>query len=1539
VPFESGGLADKLGNRYEGRWVVKQLLALLNEEICSITIEGIGDDEHGVDLWVGQKDGSREAFQCKARNASQEHWSIGDLRARGVLQKLKFQLDRDLNYKFIFVSSVGLRVFQDICDFARRSGNSVDNFYQYKINVASQEVKTCFQEFCSVLLLNPGKESDLNQVFNYLRRSEIRIYSDDSGTYRDLLERIDYLLIGGARESIYATLASYAENKDKWASPIYVDELRDYLINCGIQPKRLEHDSRIAPAIRNLQNQFVESIQPFLIKGSVIGRDETAVLIKSIEERKNIILCGAAGYGKSGVLFELVQYLRQKDLPFLPIQLDRKDPENTADQFGKKLGLPDSPAYTLAGFAQTRQAVLILDQLDALRWTSAHANNSLEVCKEMVRHIRSLQESGKEITVVLSCRTFDLEHDPSIKNWLVVEKGFVKIEVKELPDKKLKELIGAPFEQMTSKERSLLACPQNLSIWMELKRSGVTASFQNVTSLMQEFWRDRRSKIYKEAGIELSLLEQVLSILIDYMEKNGRISAPERVVSSWPNVIEALCSYGVLQKSSGVINFGHQRYLDYLIAMRLLDKIDSGSGDILGWLGTKESQTLFRREQLRQALLMISEDSQKFFHSVKEILESNNVRFHIKHLVLEILGLQEKVPEEVGLYCLGLFSDPFWQMHILETVFGGHGAFVGYLIKNGKISEWLEAKEDTKVGYALWLLRTVVNVMPDEVTQVLESYAESSGWSERILDTICWNVCDDSERMFQLRLKLIRSGVVRSFVDWKSLCAKYPLRAIQLIEALVSTWKVIDDSELSKRKRIEQWYDQDEAALRDVAMKLPLEVWDNFIPHIERLTNAKTDARSGSLAKWKKDRHERYGHTDIERGIVDLTIMAGKCLAGCDTESLINRLLVLENSDSLTVQEIVAEAYSVLPSGCADIGIKWLLKDKKAFRIDHSYHEFNWEPIISLIKSLSPFCSDALFKELEESINNYHAPNERDRARYYLHSWRQGYFGHYWGEAQYFLLPVLDSRRISPFTKDLIGVLKRKFDPKNFDRNRISGGFIGSKLDPSLEKISDRAWLKIVSNDKVKEEFSGKWIQVDSEHALESSIRQFSSSLQKIVRRYPERFGKLALFFPDNVHSAYISAILDGCNANSPDANMPEKEKLSWKPVSLDIIEALLTKFKMGEDRETVTSFCRLIMGRADESWSERTVERLIHYAKNHPDPEPGKLNVRRLDGDLEISVDDLFQNSINCVRGVAAEAIAELLWKHPDWMEKLRPAIESLVNDKHSAVRIAAIEILLPMINIDKNQAVKWFCVVCDGDQRVPASPRAREFINYTIQAHLKEIGPIITNMVSSSMVDVSKEGASEVTARWLFYGFFEHELKMCQSGTATQRRGVAVIASRFLYDDKYSEKCKNLLRPLLDDPDKEVRNELHGIFRDVSLLDDKIRPFIIEYIHSKAFLESSDRFIYYLENVEGSVLFLSDIILSLHEVFSSSFKKESREVTSHVPYTISEAFNLLLRLYDQATQANNSGITNRCLDVMDALYESRVGAVRNLSKVIEQG
>lgn len=158
MAFEPGGMSEKLGNRYEGRWVAKQLLRLLNEEIASVTVELIGPDEQGVDLLVVGKDGVRQLQQCKARCGSCESWTISALRNKGLLGHLKDHLNRDPNHKFALVTAIPAQMVADICESARNSNDNPKDFFQYQIEAVGEKRCTAFQGFCEAVGLDLQKE-------------------------------------------------------------------------------------------------------------------------------------------------------------------------------------------------------------------------------------------------------------------------------------------------------------------------------------------------------------------------------------------------------------------------------------------------------------------------------------------------------------------------------------------------------------------------------------------------------------------------------------------------------------------------------------------------------------------------------------------------------------------------------------------------------------------------------------------------------------------------------------------------------------------------------------------------------------------------------------------------------------------------------------------------------------------------------------------------------------------------------------------------------------------------------------------------------------------------------------------------------------------------------------------------------------------------------------------------------------------------------------------------------------------------------------
>ena len=473
--------------------------------------------------------------------------------------------------------------------------------------------------------------------------------------------------------------------------------------------------------------------------------------------------------------------------------------------------------------------------------------------------------------------------------------------------------------------------------------------------------------------------------------------------------------------------------------------------------------------------------------------------------------------------------------------------------------------------------------------------------------------------MFQLRLRLVSLGVFAGYTNWQDLCKKSPLHALQLIEAFASTWSVEPSDTSSSTStstapmdRADKLYKDDIKALKDVAERHAKTAWDLLVPHIVRLTDflpaPQYDRR---LDKWQRDMWTRSdGYTDLSRGIVDLAITAGRKLAADEPEELMMRTMDLARHSSIAIQEIMIDTYSNLARPYADVGIRWLLEDQSRLQLGTGYDEPAWMPAVRLVKSLSPYCSEEIFRSLETTIIHYHPADEKRLAKYWLNAWRDGYFDHYWGRPQYFLLPALDSQRILPQTVDLMAVIKRKFekyDEERFLRNRRPrGGRVGSKLDKTLDRISDRAWLVIIGNADIPIK-DGKWKQIDEDRLLTSDVERFSDSLGRIAKRFPERFGQFALRLSHDTHPYYIAAIFDALALKNPHADMSGEEKAGWSPATVGTVEAVIERFKSDDDLGTATSFCRLIRSRAEESWSDAVIARLIRYAQGHPDLESGK--------------------------------------------------------------------------------------------------------------------------------------------------------------------------------------------------------------------------------------------------------------------------------------------------------------------------------------------
>ncbi|OAA90405.1 ATP-binding protein [Clostridium ljungdahlii] len=609
---------------------------------------------------------------------------------------MKFQLNRDKSYEFMLVSGVGFTALADVCESARISNENSEDFYQYQIIKQGMSRKKIYNDFCNAINLNQDKKEDRTKAFDYLKRLKITTYLGDYESKQDLLTEIN-ILFDGDTEFIYNTLINYAEENDKLGKPIYCDSLYNFLII-----------------------------------------NETKECYDSLKKEGLVILHGNAGTGKSGVLLELINRLEEEGISYLPLRVDRKIPKNSSLQYGKSMDLPDSPVQCINAVSGESPCVLIIDQLDSVRWTSNHSLDALDVCKSLIREALSLRRIGKDIKALIACRTFDLNHDPEIRNWLTVqdkgnEQVWDRVEINKLPTEDIVAVIGDAYNNLASQQKELLSLPQNLAMWCEISGDNMNAIFTTSIDLLRQFWSKKVKDIESES-INYVDLNSTLDRLISYSENNGTISIPSSYVRKFSGkVLSALKSNGIIQQQDNIISFCHQSYLDFLIAEKVVSEIEEG-GSILNWIGEKEIQTLFRREQLRQALsLLLEECLIKFTQIVKDILFSENVRFHFKHLALEVLGQNTKSNKSIEDLIINLIDKAYWKQHIIDTIIMGNEFSTRSLIKNNIIDTWLKSKDEVLVKQAMNILQSVCVKMPDEVTKLLKPHVdESPEWNSAI---------------------------------------------------------------------------------------------------------------------------------------------------------------------------------------------------------------------------------------------------------------------------------------------------------------------------------------------------------------------------------------------------------------------------------------------------------------------------------------------------------------------------------------------------------------------------------------------------------------------------------------------------------------------------------------------------------------------------------------------------------------------------------------------------------------------------------------
>jgi energy-coupling factor transporter ATP-binding protein EcfA2 len=622
-----GGESDKVGNRYETAWTVRQLLYIVAEKADAITLEAIGEIGEGSEFTF-EKGAEAEAHQVKRQHGAGNTWSIATLTSKGIIENGVQHVGA--GRAFYFVSTVPSAALAELAVRARQATDlkvfksswltSKDLVDEFAALAASKAVKT--EENAWALLQNLWM-----QVVD-----ERELVATNAVLAESKLEGAEGSVVCDALGSIALNNLGVRIDRRILLAQLEAKEIR---------PRTTAARTAAVTALNVCNESWKASIERELLDPVILRPEAQEVYDATLTEKQVVLVTGQAGGGKSGLLRQVSALLDDADIPYLGFRLDRLDQFTTTTELGRQIGLEISPVAALATTAQERECVLIVDQLDAVSLASGRMPQFFDTIAELVREAKAFPS----MRVILACRGFDVENDHRILS-LVSKKTTTRVDIQGLTEEQVDGALttmGLSPARFDSHQRSLLKIPFNLVLLSAISHQPGASEFRSTKQLLDAFWT-RKLRLCKQRQPAVRF-QQTIDAVAKAASERQRLSVPISILDHDDLLHDAgtLESEHILARSDQMVSFFHETFFDYAFARAWV----SQPGSLVEFLKAGE-QELFRRGQVRQILGHLHEvEPSRFVREVNELLQDESVRYHIKQVVIDILrGLQNPSASE-----------------------------------------------------------------------------------------------------------------------------------------------------------------------------------------------------------------------------------------------------------------------------------------------------------------------------------------------------------------------------------------------------------------------------------------------------------------------------------------------------------------------------------------------------------------------------------------------------------------------------------------------------------------------------------------------------------------------------------------------------------------------------------------------------------------------------------------------------------------------------------------------------------------------------
>lgn len=1507
--YEIGGRADKFGNRYEYNWAIIKLIELCEEKISSVTLEAIGKDEEGIDIWIENKDGTREGQQCKGRCGSDENWKFSTAKEKGIWSNWKKQLDRSYSIHVSLISPLAFTKLEDTIMRAKNSNGNSNDFINIQIENSSNGIKNLFKNICKEMDLNLENDDDRNLVLNYFQRMHYR-QCPDSTLKKILIGKIEYLFFGES-ETIYNTFLDYIINGNIYGKQITLPILNHYLKQKGIFYKNLATNPNISPKIQDINEEYKKSYSTFS-KG-LIHRNITDKLWKQIQNGESIIVHGKAGVGKSGCSAEIVNLCEENAIPYIAIKLDKHIPKSNPEIWANELGLPTSISYCLDAISKESHAVIILDQLDALRWTQAHSRDSLSVCMRIINEVKLINiERSHKISMVFISRTYDLKNDSSIKQLFDAQnKNDIKwneLEIGELDDETLKLLIGDDYFSYPNKIKKLLKISSNLYIWERLDKKEDCLSIEATYQLVTKWW-EQISNNARENNLDTMCIEDIKNKFVEYCDKRGCISLPCTIISIPGEYNSFLISSGFMIQSGSTLSFVHQSILDCFLSEQMLKKHFHGM-NIIDILGDKAKQTPGKRYQTQIFLQQLYEWSiDDFIEAGNLLLENKNIRYSFKYIFIELLSQIKEHNDAIWELVKNLLENQKWKNSIISTVIIGNITNVHNARDCGLLDKWIVEDYNLVID----IMYSIAPNYDNLDLKFIRKYAIEGTGNTNWWHCFYKDINAGSDEYFELRLEFYKKfpDEPNMYIDLKNMFKTCEIRTIRMLLLF------FEINEKHRKKTVSQYVEDFIDDDTDIIVNNYKEVLKYLLPVLPKI---EIDTR---FSNWSN--RNKFSDT-FERVIIKIIKLANRKYAKYEPENFWNTYSCYMGTGNKLYNELLLDGCYYLPDDYADKVIKYLYSDfEKNATEDTSGNGNELLLTAHLIKRFSKLCQDTTYKTLENRIIKYFDTNSKDtltsRIEENRDSRKNGYhvYWRFWGDFQRMILPFLDEKRRSKEANELIKVLNNR----DKDITNIYDYEHDLKTHDVISPVSDKIlsynnWLKIITNPKIKN--MHRKIRFENNTYIESSFKNFIYSFQNYISQESMDiiFKK---FVNSNIEfdSEYVNSLFYGISQNS-----------QLNDVSNQEIEYLIFKYGYDMLSDRAGTICEIIEKMHDTKWSNDIFNLLIDIALHHENSSINNVEEKNL------NIFDLETNALNCVRGKAILAIGHLLWDCNKYtFDFFKSTLEILSSDDSQVIKYSLLWALWPSYNIEKEWAVKIIMKLFK-ENSVFLGFRDSRFIlcNY-YNDYKNDINNSIILGINSNDERLNRECGYAIAELHMKFDAYSDILSIYESVNKTVKRSILEMIIVYVSVDKHRKKAISLLNKMIElENDKDIAFIWSKLLRRdlIKYPEDKI--LIKKILMSKINKHLLDVFYDYLSR-NGGIINFADIIIDM----SYAIINEETKQDNYVWRLDTKISRLIIGLYDEATSNKTSkykDIANKCLDIWDLMYEKNLGIARTLANQI---